>query len=213
MIGLFRILFIPIIVFLIILIIKTKKNVIEKKELKMEQKDKKRFISPSGAGIVLICFFLPWVKFSCAGNTTYASGADLGGPMWIIFAASIIILGSFFYFKNVRKLEQSKPIVLISSIISLVIIIYKYIDFAGGMKTEFGTVTPSSIGLSLQFGGIFTIIGLLLSLIGTSFLTQENNDEGDIRVINIKEETLFCPNCGAKIETSVKFCPECGNEV
>lgn len=179
----------------------------------MEQKDSKRFISPAGAGIVLICFFLPWVQFSCAGNTRYASGAKLGGPMWIVFAASIIILGSFFYFKSIKKLEQSKPITLISSIIGLIIIAYKYFDFASGMKTEFGTITPSDVGLSIQFGGIFTVIGLILSIIGSSFLIQENNDTEDATVIEDKSEVSYCPDCGAKIENDIKFCPECGSKI
>ena len=179
----------------------------------MEQKDSKRFISPAGAGIVLICFFLPWVQFSCAGNTRYASGAKLGGPMWIVFAASIIILGSFFYFKSIKKLEQSKPITLISSIIGLIIIAYKYFDFASGMKTELGTITPSDVGLSIQFGGIATVIGLLLSIIGSSFLIQENNDAEDTVIIEDESDVSFCQDCGAKIEKGIKFCSECGSEI
>ncbi len=142
----------------------------------MEQKDKKRFLSPSGAGIVAVCFFLPWVKFSCSGTTSYASGAKLGGGFWLVFAAAVIIIGAFFYFKSINQIQKSKPIILLSSIIGLCVIIYKYISFASGTDTGFGRITPDEVGLEIQFGGVLTLIGLIISLIGTSFLTPENRD-------------------------------------
>lgn len=143
----------------------------------MKEKDKKQFLSPSSAGIILICFFLPWVKFSCAGTTKYASGADLGGPLWIVFVSAIAILAAFFYFKKEKQLKKSKPIIILASISSLFIILYKYIRLLTGMKTEFGNITAKDIGFSVHIGGVLTIIALIISLVGIKYLNSDDNNE------------------------------------
>ena len=54
----------------------------------------KLFISPAGALLVLICFFLPWVKVTCVGSEFSYSAADgeLGGILWLGFVAAIGII-------------------------------------------------------------------------------------------------------------------------
>ena len=55
----------------------------------------KLFISPAGALLVLICFFLPWIKVTCVGADIDYSAADgeLGGILWVGFVAAIGIIG------------------------------------------------------------------------------------------------------------------------
>jgi len=74
--------------------------------------NKKIYITPTGAIIAIIFFFIPWVKMSCMGETRYASGADLSGVFWIIFGAAVLILLAFIYFKNQEQLEKATPIVV-----------------------------------------------------------------------------------------------------
>ncbi len=147
-------------------------------ESKMEEKkDKKIFLSPAGAIIALICFFLPWVRFSCMGKTKYASGADLGGMFWVVFAAAIFIVLIFFVFQTRKELAKSKPFILIASLAALVIILIQYIRFSSGELTEFGRIRPQDIGLTIQFGGIGTVIGFILSFIGSFFLNKKNTNK------------------------------------
>lgn len=135
---------------------------------------KKLFLSPGGAVVALICFFLPWVKFSCTkGMEETASGADLGGVFWLVFVAAILILLAFLYFKSTGAVERAKPIVLLSGIGALAVVLFKYLRFAAGTKTEFGTIRPEDIGLTIQFGFVGTIFGLLIALVGTPFLKSQ----------------------------------------
>ncbi|HRS51452.1 MAG TPA: hypothetical protein P5067_03370 [Candidatus Marinimicrobia bacterium] len=142
-----------------------------------EKKDSKIFLSPAGAIIALICFFLPWVRFSCMGETKNASGADLGGLFWVVFAAAIFIVVIFFVFQKRKELAKSKSFILIASLAALVIILIQYVRFSSGKQTEFGRIRPQDIGLTIQFGSIGTVIGFILSLIGSFFLNQKDTNE------------------------------------
>jgi len=139
----------------------------------MKQNDKKRFISLAGAGIVLICFFLPWVKFSCAGITQYSSGSDLGGVFWLVFISALVIVGSFLFFRGKGQTGKSKLIIIVSSLVALGVLLFKYIGFASGTKTELGTISPKDIGLTIQFGGIGTVIGFIIALFGSKYLDEK----------------------------------------
>lgn len=142
-----------------------------------EQKDSKIFLSPSGAIISIICFFLPWVRFSCMGEVKNSSGADMGGYFWLVFVAALAILLIFFIFYNRQELVKAKPLIILSSLIALGVILFQYIKFAAGENTEFGRVKPEDIGLSIQFGGIGTLIGFILSLIGSFFLKSGKKEK------------------------------------
>lgn len=58
-----------------------------------------RGVSVSAAVFVLICFFLPWVQVSCAGQTESASGFELArdghGALWLIpvFMLAFVVIG------------------------------------------------------------------------------------------------------------------------
>jgi len=59
-----------------------------------------RRVTVSLALIVLICFFLPWVQFSCGASSTRLSGVDLARDghnlLWLIpLFMLVILLGAF----------------------------------------------------------------------------------------------------------------------
>jgi len=160
----------------------------------------KIFTSPAGAGIAIICFFLPWVKFSCGGPPKYASGAELGGVFWLVFFAALAIVGAFFILRSQKQTVKSRPVIIISSIVAMAVILFKYIEFANGGKSG---IRPGDIGLSIQFGGIGTIIGFVVALIGVSFL-------------NLERDTVlvqYCEDCGSKLQQGDEFCGSCGSKI
>ncbi|MCF7919096.1 MAG: zinc-ribbon domain-containing protein [Candidatus Cloacimonetes bacterium] len=53
-------------------------------------------------------------------------------------------------------------------------------------------------------------IGLVLLLAG--LIKQNPNKTSSEESDNESKESLFCPDCGVKLEAKVKFCPECGHE-
>lgn len=153
---------------------------------KNEAEDKRSFITPAGAAIAAICFFLPWVEFSCDGQTrNTASGADMAhndGFFWLIFAATLVILAAFFFFRTQRQILKARPIVILTTMVSLGILIYKYIEFSNGARIFGRTYTPEELGLSLRFGGIGTFLGFALAGIGSIFMKPASATIGPLEV-------------------------------
>lgn len=144
--------------------------------------DKKIWLTPAGAGIALVCFFLPWVEFSCGDMKQNISGSQMGGIFWVVFGAALLCLLAFFYFKNSGEVERAKPVVILGALVGLGILLYKYFDFKSGAQTgmqglsqlsqmpnfqsTFGQQQMPDIGFHIKYGGIGTIVGLALSLLG-----------------------------------------------
>src|SRR5947209_16026717 len=80
-----------------------------------------RQINTSGAVIVLVCFFLPWVQVSCAGSKDTMSGLDLArdglGLLWFI----PVLMGALILSAIVRiRREQNQAFALASALCGLV---------------------------------------------------------------------------------------------
>lgn len=126
---------------------------------------KKSALIPIGAILIIICFYLPWVKACGVKVSGYqlASDEDIGEPIyWAILICGILILGAYFLAKKPRAL------VILSAIVGLLVMLIKY----------FRLITQSEgreLGLTLEVGGYGTIIGLILAFIGG--LSKKNAPE------------------------------------
>ncbi|MDZ7265518.1 MAG: hypothetical protein ONB16_13130, partial [candidate division KSB1 bacterium] len=59
------------------------------------------WLSPTGAVIILVCFFLPWLEVSCSGKKIIGSGltfAQKAAPLWLIPAFAILVLLLFLWY-------------------------------------------------------------------------------------------------------------------
>jgi len=136
-----------------------------------ENKDDKRvFLTPAGAIIALICFFLPWVKVSCAGKVNYLSGAEIGGIFWLVLITALAIIVAFFYFRNQKKIEKSRPVAILGSIITLAVILIKYVSLAWEQKSVFAKAGSKVIDCTIQIGAVGTVIGFVMAVVGAGFL-------------------------------------------
>jgi len=131
------------------------------------KEDKKVFLTPAGAIIVLICFFLPWVKVSCAGKVIYVSGAEIGGIFWLVFVTALAIILAFFYFRSQKQLEKSRPVAIFSSMAALLAIFIKYLSSTCGQKSIFVRAGSKAIDCTIQLGAIGTVIGFIMAMIGS----------------------------------------------
>jgi hypothetical protein len=129
------------------------------------------YLSPGGALLTLVCFFLPWVNLSCGpGMERRISGAGMGGMVWVVFIAALGILGSFIFFKSQNRVQHSRPIIAVCSIVALAVILVKYLASRNGTSTELVRIGPEDVGASIQPGGVGTLIGLALSLAGSALI-------------------------------------------
>jgi hypothetical protein len=134
------------------------------------KEDKKVFLTPAGAIIALICFFLPWVKVSCAKTLKSVSGAEVGGIFWLVFVAALSIILAFFYFRSKKQIGRSKVVAIFGSTGALVVIFIKYVSLVWGQKNLLIKAGSKVIDCTIQVGAIGTIIGFILAIIGSGFL-------------------------------------------
>ncbi len=158
------------------------------------------YVSVIGSSVSALCFFAPWV--GCSGQSI--SGADLGGSFWLVLLVSVVSLISFFFFKYVNQISKAKIFISICSAIGIIFLIYKYIDFQSNEFTE---------AFEIKWGGIATLLGFIISLIGVSFLKDE--EKVRMQVNSDNEFILFCPNCGKEHPAASlgKFCDKCGSKL
>ncbi len=123
------------------------------------------FLTPAGAGIAIICFFLPWVRVSCGTITVEASGGRIGGILWLVLAAALIILAAFIYryFRQRRDLFKLKLITLLSGGAAIIIMIYKFISAFAGDGAD---IRLSDFWSVIRFGAIGELLGLLMAMGG-----------------------------------------------
>jgi len=117
----------------------------------------KKVLLPAGGIIILICFFLPWVR-ACdidISGLQLAADEDMGDPiLWLIPIAGIAVLGSYFLLRH-----KAAIIGIIASVAGLLILLWKIlVPVSRGELQE--------LGARIQIGGIGTILGFILSLIG-----------------------------------------------
>jgi hypothetical protein len=126
------------------------------------------FLTPAGAAIAFISFFLPWIQISCLGRSSY-SGMDFGGIYWIVLLMSVVILGAFFLLRKLKRLPLLKPVAIAATVIAWGVIIYGCIAIAGGKRILFFRLGPDSVHLKIHMGGYGTLFGYLLAILGVTW--------------------------------------------
>ena len=160
-----------------------------------------------GGGIAFLCFFLPWVKLDMSALglgdalsqikvNLSVSGFNLAtgtaSLTTLAFLAALAILGVCIYMVIQKTPWKSRIIVLISSGIGLLFVLFKLIQFIPGLNPQMNVVSgvlksidsDANIGnlISLQFGGFGTAIGFIIALIGgwnipKSDISMEDNHQ------------------------------------
>jgi len=149
------------------------------------------YLTPAGAIIAGIAFFLPWVKMSCAGQVMNANGFQLAkneGLFWLVFGAAILVAVAYFFLRSKWGLGKIRAVVMISSVIALGILLYKYFDFKSSMDSMQGFTannqqwqsmnesmggSNSEIEFSLQFGAYICFLGFILAGLGGLFMKEK----------------------------------------
>ena len=126
------------------------------------------FLTPAGAAIAFVSFFLPWIQISCLGKSSY-SGMDFGGIYWVVLIMTMVILGCFFLFRKLKRLDLLKLVTIAATIIAWGVIIYGCITIAGGKRILFFHFGPDSVHLKIHAGGYGTLLGYLLAILGVTW--------------------------------------------
>lgn len=142
-----------------------KENLTEKEEVKCKFKCFWDYLVPLGALMGIIFFFTPWIgcdNFNLSGYDLakhYDDQFFKGDPsIWLVITGAVILLLTFIYSKiRSGNINIIKIISFISSLFPLLFIIYKFRKI------------PGDDGIKIKYGLILTLLGFLISLIGTFF--------------------------------------------
>jgi putative flippase GtrA len=115
------------------------------------------FITPAGAGIAIICFFLPWLRLSCLRELEF-TGVEIAHfrsiYWWVLIGeAAVVVLWTL---GKLKLLRRSALYVAAAATVPLAII------FAPVLKGE----RTRGLDLELQVGAYGTILGLAAALLG-----------------------------------------------
>jgi hypothetical protein len=136
-------------------------------------------ISPAGAGIVIICFFLPWLRVSCGTKKMLLRGADMGGALYIVLIAAVVMIAAFMIYKYLGQTHKSRYVFLGASLLAIGTIAYEYTSVALNPNIPF-YIPGKMIGFELKIGAFGTILGLILAGSGWQLLRPPGcptNDE------------------------------------
>ncbi|MEW5702732.1 MAG: hypothetical protein AB1792_10955 [Candidatus Zixiibacteriota bacterium] len=126
------------------------------------------WLSPLGAVTAVICFFLPWVRFSCLGIRRTMSGADLGGVLWVVPVLCIaVVMVSLLRVWRPQGLPWTQFLVAAASLGALAVLVLKYMSVARYVRAEYGTITAEDVGLHVHTGAWGILVSLLVCLIGS----------------------------------------------
>jgi len=130
--------------------------------------------TPAGAGLIMISFFLPWMRISCMGTDSY-SGQDIGGVYWLVFAMAAAVLVAFVILSFVKRLDLLWRVVTAALTVSLTVIIYGCLEISGGKRVFLFNVGPGDVDMRLHMGGYGTILGYLLVGLGAWLARRKDN--------------------------------------
>ena len=128
-------------------------------------------VTPAGAGLALVCFFLPWGRFSCTALHKTVSGVGLGGSFWTVFLAILVLLVAGGAAVFLGRYSLARALVVICCVYSFSFLVVKARIMAQGVHTPVGHIRPPGIGAQPHLGGVGFLLGLLLAAGGTSLMT------------------------------------------
>ena len=134
------------------------------------------WLSPAGATLILICFFLPWLEVSCSGKKIIGSGltfAQKAAPLWLIPAfAILVLLLSVWYWKGL-SLNWFKILSVILAVLGILMLIFTYISIEQKLS---GFVVKRITSHQIKSGIIGTAIGFLLVIASALGLRTSRKD-------------------------------------
>ena len=143
------------------------------------------YLSPAGAALALVGFFLPWARISCGPILDKTvSGASLGGLFWLAFALPAIMLAGFVYLvspksRRGRRPERWAPAFALGSAAALAVIVVNCLRLVGEARGKAGPLANHGVGFSLEFGGVATVVGLVVSLAASAVAARRTSGDRD----------------------------------
>ena len=133
------------------------------------------WLSPAGAFIILICFFLPWLEVKCSGKKILGTGftfANEATPLWLIPIIALLVMLLYILYRNGLSLNWYRIGNLIAAGLGIVMMVLTYISIEQKLS---GFFIKRITSYQIKFGLPGTLIGLLLIFVSPLLLKNKRN--------------------------------------
>lgn len=123
------------------------------------------WLTPAGALVILICFFLPWLEVHCSGKKIIGSGftfAQEAVPLWLIPLFAVLALLLFFWYLKGLSLKWFKILLVSLAGLGILMMIFTYISIEQKLS---GFLVRRITSHQIKSGLIGTVIGFLLIIL------------------------------------------------
>jgi len=188
-------------------------------------KDVVRKLSPAAFVLAFVCFFLPFVTFSCQGQTV----ATLSG---VQLATGTKIRQPQVFGPPKEHNVDAEPLATVALLSVLVGVV---LSFLKGKKWGVGSVAAATLGvillaalkskldgdalrqggevLQVSYGaGYYLCLTFLLAAAGTSIYSLVTGKGNRLASPLTTGDTKFCTQCGTQNADSNLFCKKCGSK-
>lgn len=186
-----------------------------------------KFLSGGGAGVALLCFFLPWITVSCQGmplsfsfsGWTLAVGTTIenqrvpGEPiLFVVLLAAILLIPLSLVARGKTRNEVRNSLVLrgLTSAVPVVLLLYK----AGQWNNQVQRQAGGLVRLDYQPWFFLTILAFIAAGIGGFLELREGRKiPSGTTVAEASKVLRTCVRCGGGNPRSDMFCVECGERL
>lgn len=182
-----------------------------------------RKLPPAAFVLALICFFLPFVTFSCQGH-------EVAGFSGIQLATGTTIKQPRIFGPPKDQKVSAEPLAIFAL---LSVLTGVGLCFLEGKKGAFGSAAMALLGVILlaalksrldgealkQGGGVIQVnydagyyltLVFLLAALGTSIYALVGSKGGRVPAVQTSGESKFCGQCGEQNNSGNLFCEKCG---
>ena len=133
------------------------------------------WLTPTGAGVAVLCFFLPWMKVSCSGTRTL-TGYDLAnhaGLLWVILIAAAVTLVVSTILIIRGRLSRGRSVAIGGPLAAIAAIVFEGVRNWDKIRSGVKVIGIVGVDVVLQIGFFGTMIGLLAALAGGIVIPKE----------------------------------------
>ncbi len=135
------------------------------------------WLSPAGAIIILVCFFLPWLEVSCSGKKIVGSGfyfAQKAAPLWLIPAFAVLVLLLVIWYWKGLSLTWFKVMLMTLAALGILMLVFTYISIEQKLS---GFVVRRITSHQIKSGLIGTGIGFVLVILSALGVRASRKDQ------------------------------------
>jgi len=126
-------------------------------------------LSLAGAILIMICFFLPWLKVKVVVKSMYLSGLELGQEstiLWMVPLLALLVGSISFIGIRTKKINLNRVLLIAFSSIGTLFILVILFSISKEMNSGIKKIT----GYKFQNGIWGTLLGFIIGILGAFFI-------------------------------------------